>query len=76
MSDSKFIKVFSGNIFEAERLKEALEAEGISPVVKNDNHIGVSAYLVTDYQELKEVFVHESEEEKALEIVESTFPRA
>ena len=73
MADSEFIEIFTGNQIDTEHLKQNLESQGIQPIVKQDNHLGVSAYLVTDYQELYKIWVHESEVEKANTILKDTF---
>ena len=77
MSESEYIKLFSGNLIDTEHLAQTLKAADITPIVKHfPGNSGVAAYLVTDYEDLKEVYVHESEFKKASEILESTFPKS
>lgn len=75
MADSEYIKVFAGNLIDSQNIIQNLEDVGIEPVVK-DTNLGIKAFLATDYQELKEIYVHESEVEKATSIIESIFPKA
>jgi hypothetical protein len=72
MFDSEFVKIFSGNQIDAEHLKQNLEAQGIEPIVK-DTNLGVNAALASDYTELKEIYVHETELDKANAILKETF---
>jgi len=73
MSDADFVKIFTGNQIDTQLLKTNLEAIGIDPIVKQDSHLGVSAYLVTDYQELMKIYVHKSELERANTVLNETF---
>ena len=75
MFNSDYIKVFSGSIIEVERLKLNFEAAGIEPILK-DTNLGVTATLATDYQELKEMYVHKSEVEKAKNLIQEVFPQS
>lgn len=73
MFDSEYIKVFAGSIIEVEHLKQSLEAAGIEPILK-DTNLGINATLATDYQALKEMYVHKSEVEKAKVLIQEAFP--
>jgi len=75
MADSEYIKVFSGNLIDSQNIIQNLEDDGIEPIVK-DTNLGITAALATDYLELKEIYVHESEVDKATSIIESIFPKA
>lgn len=77
MFDSDYIKVFSGSVIEVEHVKQSLEAEGINPIVKPfTGSSAISAYQATDYQELRVVFVHESEVDKANTIISESYPKS
>lgn len=73
MFDSDYIKVFSGSIIEVEHLKQNLEEAGIEPILKETN-LGINAALATDYQGLREIYVHKSEVEKAKTLIKEAFP--
>ncbi|HZW62961.1 MAG TPA: DUF2007 domain-containing protein [Flavobacteriaceae bacterium] len=72
MLNSEFVKLFSGNQIDTQHLKQNLEAEGIEPIIK-DTNLGVNAALATDYSEYKELYVHQSELERAKAILKDTF---
>ena len=75
MANSEYFKVFSGNLIDSQNILQNLKDVGIEPIVK-DTNLGITAALATDYLELKEIYVHETELEKATSIVESIFPKA
>lgn len=75
MANSEYVKVFSGNLIDSQNILQNLKDVGIEPIVK-DTNLGITAALATDYLELKEIYVHETELEKATSIVESIFPKA
>ncbi|MCB0428102.1 MAG: DUF2007 domain-containing protein [Mangrovimonas sp.] len=75
MSDSEYVKVFAGNLIDSENVIQNLEEAGIEPIVKNTS-LGINAALATDYQDLREIYVHETEVAQATSIIEGTFPKA
>ncbi len=72
MKDSNFVKIYTGNFAFVNRIVMELNALDISPVVKDQSESailgGFGGTLAPDFQE---IFVHESEVEKAVPIVES-----
>ena len=69
MSISEYSKIFSGNIFLVTRLKSELEATGIIPIIKDEGESQRLAGYGSINQGYQEVFVNNSELEKAMEIV-------
>lgn len=69
MTDSDYIKIFTGNLVIAEQIKQSLESNGINAVAKENNENNLNpifgGYL------MQEIFVHKDELERAVEIVES-----
>ncbi|MFD0836093.1 putative signal transducing protein [Mariniflexile aquimaris] len=72
MKDSNFVKIYTGNFAFVNRIVMELNALDISPVVKDQSESailgGFGGTLAPDFQE---IFVHESEVDKAIPIVES-----
>ena len=71
MLDSNYIKVFTGNFIVVQRISEELNAIGINPVIKDETESGRLAGFGASIQGLQEVYVHEDELDKAVEIVEN-----
>ena len=69
--ESHYVKIYTGNIFVTQLIKSKLEDIGINPILKDNMRDGLTAVLVTDYQGLIEVFVHEDELDKATPIVQA-----
>ncbi|MGY5354803.1 putative signal transducing protein [Wenyingzhuangia sp. IMCC45467] len=65
-----FIKVFSGNSFEVERVKLSLQEQGIEPIIKDISESARLAGFGTLRLE-KEVFVHSDQEQQVKEILSS-----
>ncbi|PKG52587.1 MULTISPECIES: putative signal transducing protein [Olleya] len=64
-----YVKIFEGNFIIVQLIKTRLEDIGINPVIKDENESGrLSGFAGA---RLPEVFVHESEVDKALPIIES-----
>ena len=70
MSDSNYIKVFTGSLITVQRIISDLEKEGINAVVKEENESGLDPKIYGGHL-LKEIYVHKDELVKAVEIVES-----
>ncbi len=71
MTDSNYIKIFTGNFIVVQLIKQRLEDINISPVVKDDSESGRLAGFGSSVPGMQEVYVHENEIDKAVEIVES-----
>ena len=56
--DSKYKKVFGGNSIEAHRVELSLKDNNIEPILKDESE-----------SDIIQIFVHEDEEVKALELI-------
>lgn len=70
MTDSNYIKVFTGNFIIVQRISQELNAIGINPVIKDETESGRLAGFGASIQGLQEIYVHEDELNKAVEVVE------
>ncbi len=66
-----YIKVFEGNFIIVQLVKTRLEDIGINPIIKDENESGRLGGFVHDTPRVPQVFVHESEVEKAIPIIEA-----
>ncbi|NQU53096.1 MAG: DUF2007 domain-containing protein [Bacteroidetes bacterium] len=65
----KIVLVYTGNEVTVERIKVNLEMEGIIPIVKDGFNSGLSAGFVGGVPSGIDLFVLDSDFEKAIEIV-------
>ncbi|MFI1773584.1 DUF2007 domain-containing protein [Thalassobellus citreus] len=72
MTDSNYIKIFTGSSIVAQRITFDLEKSGVIAVVKDETEsarlAGFGGGIVPGFQE---VFIHKDEIEKATPIIES-----
>lgn len=71
MTDSSYIKIYTGNFIVVQLIKQRLEDLGISPIIKDETESGRLAGLADTLHGLPEVYVHENELDQAIPIVES-----
>lgn len=65
--ETDYIKIFDGNFIVVQLIKTRLEDIGINPIIKDENESGrLGGFGSTA---LPEIFVHESEAEKAFQVV-------
>jgi hypothetical protein len=69
MIESDYIKIFTGNFILVQRISEELNAVDINPVIKDETESGRLAGFGASIQGLQEIYVHEEELDKAVEIV-------
>lgn len=69
--NTKYIKVFSGNFIEVQRIFKALEQKNICAIIKDESESGRLAGFGASIQGFQEIHVHEDESESAKRIVES-----
>ncbi|WGD34190.1 DUF2007 domain-containing protein [Olleya sp. YS] len=67
--ESNYIKIFEGNFIIVQLVKTRLEDIGINPVIKDENESGRLGGFVHDIPRVPQVYVHETEVEKAMQIV-------
>lgn len=71
MTDSEYIKIYTGGTIIVQIIKQRLEAEGINPIIKDETESGRLAGFGTTLIGQPEVYVHESETAVAVRIVET-----
>lgn len=69
MSDSHYIKVFSGSVAMVNRMVTELESIGITPIVKDEGESQRLAGYGSLNQGYQDLVVHEDELKKALEVI-------
>ena len=71
MSDSEYIKVYTGSNIIIQLMIQRMEHHGIKPIIKDETESGRLAGFGTAYIGQAEVYVHESELDTAVKIVET-----
>jgi Putative prokaryotic signal transducing protein len=71
MTDANYIKIFTGNFILVQRISNELNAIGINPVIKDETESGRLAGFGASIQGLQEIYVHQDELNKAVEVVAS-----
>ncbi|WP_100613053.1 putative signal transducing protein [Confluentibacter lentus] len=71
MFNSDYIKIFTGSFIIVQLISKKLNAIGINPVIKDETESGRLAGFGASIQGLQEIYVHEDELDKAVDIVES-----
>ncbi len=71
MTDSNYIKIYTGNFIVVQLIKQRLEDIGINPIIKDETESGRLAGFGASLPGMPEVHVHENELDKAVVIVES-----
>ncbi|WP_111309485.1 putative signal transducing protein [Confluentibacter sediminis] len=71
MTDSNYIKVFTGSFIIVQLISDKLNSIGISPVIKDETESGRLAGFGSSIQGLQEIYVHKDELAKAIEVVGS-----
>ncbi|MEW4924082.1 DUF2007 domain-containing protein [Algibacter sp. 2305UL17-15] len=67
---SNYIKVFSGNFIEVQRIFKALEDVNICAIIKDESESGRLAGFGASIQGLQEIHVHKDELDKAEVLLE------
>ncbi|MEJ6792537.1 MAG: DUF2007 domain-containing protein [Lacinutrix sp.] len=70
MTDSNYIKIYTGGTIIVQLIKQRLEAAGINPVIKDETESGRLAGFGSALISQPEIYVHESETDTAVRIVE------
>ncbi len=70
MTDSNYIKVFTGDFITVQRILSDLEKESINAVIKDETESGRLAGFGAAVLGLQEVYVHKDELDKAVLIIE------
>ncbi len=69
--ETHYTKIYTCNFILVQLITTKLEDIGIVPIIKDEFNTGLSAVLVTDYNRLLDIYVHNDELEKAIPVVES-----
>ena len=69
--ESEYIKIYTGDFLTSQRIQQRLEDIGINAVVKNEDESARLAGFANPVPSLQDIYVHETELEKALTVVES-----
>ena len=65
MTDTNYIKIFSGNFIVVQMLRDRLENAGITPIIKDESESGRLAGFGASIQGFQELYVSNNEETKA-----------
>jgi len=71
MTDSNYNKIYSGNFIVTQMIKDRLESEGISPIIKDESESGRLAGFGASIQGFQELYVGTEELTKAKAIVKA-----
>ncbi|TBN04356.1 DUF2007 domain-containing protein [Hyunsoonleella flava] len=69
MEASNYIKVFSGNFIQVQRVFNALEQENICAIIKDESESGRLAGFGASIQGFQEIHVHKDELDKVTPIL-------
>lgn len=70
MTDSNYIKIYTGNFIVVQLIKQRLENIGINPVIKDEKESGRLAGFGATLPGMPEVYVHKNELDQAVPVVE------
>jgi hypothetical protein len=70
-NDKKIVLIYTGDFISVEHIKAELESKGISLLIKNSFQQGIEAGFVVGVPSAIDVFVAESDVDKALEIIKA-----
>ncbi len=70
MTDTNYIKIYTGNFIIVQQIFQRLEKIGIIAVIKDESEFGRLAGFGASVPGQQEVFVHEKELDKATPIIE------
>ncbi|MBC3759722.1 MULTISPECIES: putative signal transducing protein [Hyunsoonleella] len=68
---TNYVKVFSGNFIEVQRIFKSLEDVGICAIIKDESESGRLAGFGASIQGFQEIHVHKEEIDRATPIVEA-----
>ncbi len=71
MSDSNYIKIYTGDLMVVQRIVSELEKQDINPVVRDETDSGLLPIFGTSNTLLQQISVHKDELDKAVLVVES-----
>ena len=69
MTDTNYTKIFSGNFIVVQMLRDRLESNGITPIIKDESESGRLAGFGASIQGFQELYVSNEEKLKASAIL-------
>jgi glutamine synthetase len=70
MSDSNYIKIYTGSFIIVQRMVNTLEKVGINAVVKDETESGLISMFGATNPNLQQIYVHKDELDKATPLIE------
>jgi len=70
MSDSNYIKIYTGSFIIVQRMVNTLEKVGINAVVKDETESGLISMFGASNPNLQQIYVHKDELDKATPLIE------
>lgn len=71
MTDSNYIKIFSGTFIVVQLVMDRLESAGINAILKDESGLGQHSGFSTSNSGYQELYVSKDELDEAIRIVES-----
>lgn len=71
MTDSNYIKVFSGTFIIVQLAMDRLESAGINAILKDELGLGANSGFTMPYNGYQEIYVNKEELDDAVRIVEA-----
>ena len=71
MSETQYVKIYTGNTIIVQLIKQRLEDAGINPIIKDEAESGRLAGFASAIPSFSEILVHGNELDKAVHIVEA-----
>ncbi|MGB5555084.1 MAG: DUF2007 domain-containing protein [Flavobacteriaceae bacterium] len=68
--ETNYIKIYTGNSFDSDRILSKLHGEGIEAVIKDEAESARLAGFATTTGGLVDIFVHKDEHEKAISVLQ------
>ncbi|MBB3124749.1 hypothetical protein FHS04_002276 [Mesoflavibacter sabulilitoris] len=69
--ETEYIKIYTGDFLTSQRIQQRLEDIGINAVVKNEDESARLAGFANPVPSLQDIYVHETELEKAKTVVDA-----
>jgi len=69
--ETEYIKIYTGDFLTSQRIQQRLEDIGINAVVKNEDESARLAGFANPVPSLQDIYVHETELEKARTVVDA-----
>lgn len=71
MTDSNYIKVFSGTFIIVQLAMDRLQSAGINAILKDELGLGINSGFTMPYNGYQEIYVNKEELDQAVRIVEA-----